>query len=216
MKNIPLLLGTIFGTILLIVGVAYFFSQSPSAETAQEIDPVLLTQDAHNSLGPADAVITVVEFSDFQCPACKAAQPVVEQMKSQYGDAVRFIYYHYPLDSLHANAHLAAQASEAAAQLGKFWQYHDLLFAKQAEWSDIADKRQLLDTFGEYATQLEVDKASFLERIESQEVADRITKDINLGDTVQVRATPTFFVNGRQTTAPQLLAAVESASADSN
>ena len=153
----------------------------------------------------------MVEFSDLQCPACKAAQPLVTQLKNQYGDSVKFIYRHFPLDSIHPNARLAAQASEVAADEGKFWEYHDLLFAQQEEWSGIADKNDLLEKFSEYASQLQIDKESFLEKIESQDIAERVASDANLGASLQVSATPTFFVNGQQTAAPQLITAVESA-----
>ncbi|MDQ5951840.1 MAG: hypothetical protein QG639_1121 [Patescibacteria group bacterium] len=212
MKNIPLLVGTILGTIILIVGIAYFFSGpvSPTAETVV-VDQAKLTDGARNSFGPEQAQVTVVEFSDLQCPACKAAAPLVTQLKNNYGDSVKVIYRHFPLDSIHPNARLAAQASEVAGDEGKFWEYHDMLFAKQEEWSDIADKQQLINVFGDYASQLQIDKASFLEKIESQEVAERVARDSDLGTEIQVNSTPTFFVNGKQTSAPQLITAVESA-----
>lgn len=211
MKNVPLLFGTILGTLLLIIGVAYFFSgPAPIAETAA-IDPAVLTEGARNTFGPADAKVTVVEFSDFQCPACRAAEPLVAQLKSNYGDSVQFVYRHFPLDSIHTNARLAAQASEVAAEQGKFWEYHDLLFGKQTEWEGITDKDELLNLFAEYASQLQIDKASFLEKIETQEVAQRVASDADLGSSLQVNSTPTFYVNGQQTTAPQLISAVESA-----
>lgn len=212
MKNIPLLVGTILGTIILIVGVAYFFSGPVSPTDGVEVvDQAQLLEGATHTFGPEEAQVTVVEFSDFQCPACKASEPVVAQLKNNYGDTVKFVYRHFPLDSIHPNARLAAQASEAAADQGKFWEYHDLLFAEQEKWAGIADKQQLLDTFGAYAEQLQIDKASFLEKIEAQEVVERVTSDAALGNALQVNSTPTFYVNGQQTTAPQLITAVESA-----
>lgn len=212
MKNIPLLVGTILGTIILIIAVAFFFSGpvTPTGE-ATVADQAQLLEGARHTFGPEDAQVTVVEFSDLQCPACKAAQPLVTQLKNNYGDSVQVVYRHFPLDSIHPNARLAAQASEVAAEEGKFWEYHDLLFAKQEEWSAIADKQELLNSFGEYAAQLQIDKASFLEKIESQEVAEKVAADAGLGTALQVSSTPTFFVNGQQTTAPQLITAVESA-----
>lgn len=212
MKNVPLLVGTILGTVLLIVGIAYFFSGpvSPTAEMPV-VDQAQLLDGARYSFGPEQTAVTVVEFSDFQCPACKATEPIVSQLKNTYGDSVKFVYRHFPLDTIHPNARLAAQASEVAGDEGKFWEFHDLLFAKQEEWSDITDKQQLLNTFGDYASQLQIDKASFLEKIESQEVAERVSRDSDLGTDLQVNSTPTFYVNGKQTAAPQLLTAVESA-----
>lgn len=211
MKNIPLLLGTIIGTVVLIVAVAFFFSK-PDAGTPQAttVDNSLLTENATNTFGSAESSITVVEFSDFQCPSCKAASPLVEQLKNEYSDSVNFVYRHFPLDSIHPNARLAAQAAEAAAIDDKFWEYHDLLFANQEEWAAITDKKDLMEKFGEYASQLDIDKDTFLERIESEEVIGKVAADSDLGQTVSIQGTPTFFVNGQQTAAPQLLATVES------
>lgn len=217
MKNIPLLVGTILGTIILIVGVAYFFSGpvTPATEMAA-VEPAQVTEGARHSFGPEEAQVTVVEFSDFQCPACKAAEPMIQQLKNNYSDSVKFVYRHFPLDSIHPNARLAAQASEVASDQGKFWEYHKILFDKQGEWSDVADKQQVLNLFGEYAAQLQIDKADFLEKIETQEVVERVAKDADLGSALRVSSTPTFYVNGKQTTAPQLLTAVESAKNQSN
>jgi protein-disulfide isomerase len=217
MKNIPLLVGTIVGTIILIVGVAYFFS-GPVAPTTEStvVDQAQLMDGATYTFGPEEAQVTVVEFSDFQCPACRASEPLVQQLKNNYGDSVKFVYRHFPLDSIHPNARLAAQASEVAGDNGKFWEYHDVLFAKQDEWADIADKQELLNVFGDYAAQLQIDKETFLEKIETQEVVARVAKDSDLGSVLQVNSTPTFFVNGQQTTAPQLISAVESAKNQSN
>lgn len=212
MKNIPLLLGTILGTVLLIIGVAYFLSGGQQPTEAVTVDQAVLVADARNTAGPADAKITVVEFSDLQCPACRAAHPLVEQLKTQYPD-VRFVYRHFPLDSLHPNARLAAQTAEVVADNGKFFEFVDLLFSKQQEWSNIAKKEELLNKFYDYTQelQLQIDKASFLEKIESQEVAERVNADVAIGNTVQINSTPTFYVNGKETPAPQLKSAVESA-----
>jgi protein-disulfide isomerase len=98
-----------------------------------------------------------------------------------------------------------------AADAGKFWPYHDILFERQEQWAAIKDKNELKVLFADYAAQLDIDKDQFLEKIESQEVAARVSADVATGDAVTITGTPTFFVNGVQTPAPQLLAAVESA-----
>lgn len=216
MKNIPLLLGTIIGTVALIIVVAFVFSKPQAGTEAKVVDAAKLMEGATNITGKEDAAITVVEFSDFQCPSCKAAQPLVQQLKSEYADSVKVVYRHFPLDSIHPNARLAAQASEIAAAQGKFWEYHDILFAKQEEWADITDKKELLEKFGEYAAQLDIDKVSFLERIESQEAIAKVSAEAELGKSVDIQATPTFFVNGQETAAPQLISTVESLKSQSN
>ena len=212
MKNVPLLVGTIFGTLLMIVGVAFFFSGSTPAtdENAAPVDQAVLMENATKVKGPAEATVTVVEFSDFECPACKGYQATVEQITKQYPDSVKIVYKHFPLDEIHPNARLASQASEVALEAGKFWEFHDKLFAAQTEWAEITDKKQLLEKFSEYAAELKIDKEEFLAKIESESIVQKVQSDKELGNSLTVQATPTFFVNGIKTAAPQLLQTVES------
>ncbi len=211
MKNLPLLLGTILGTFLLVVGIGYFFAQSsePAVESAA-VDPALIAGEMRNLTGNPESEITIVNFSDFQCPACKSTETLVQQFLAEYGDRVRFIYRHFPIDSLHTNARLAAQAAESAGIDGKFWDYHRLLFERQEDWSQITDKTALIERFAEYAQELEIDKDQFLERIESPPVAELVESDRQAGLEANVNATPTFYVNGLETSAPQLSAVVDS------
>ncbi|MEX0895815.1 MAG: DsbA family protein [Patescibacteria group bacterium] len=213
MKNIPLLLGTIAGTLLLIMGVAFFFSQEAPEQAS--VDPSVVTQDARHTYGPDNAAVTVVKFSDFQCPSCRAAAPLVTDLKERYPEDVQVVYRHFPLDSF-ANSRLAATASEVAAESGLFWEYHDLLFDNQQTWSAISGRGEVLEEFAGYAEQLEIDKAIFLERMEDSELMQNVETDRQVGEALQVTATPTFFVNGERISAPQLLAAVESALATSD
>lgn len=215
MKNIPLLLGTIIGSILLIVGIAFFFSGS--SQVSQEVltvSPEQVASEARHIKGAtesASAKVQIVEFSDFQCPACRSALPSVESVMQQYGDQVQFIYRHFPLDSIHPNARDAALSAELASQYGKFWEMHDLLFANQDTWGRIASRDELYQTFSDYAEQLQIDKQEFLEKIkDNQEIRDLVQSDFQLANDLSVSATPTFYVNGQQTTAPQLLQAVSS------
>lgn len=212
MKNLPLLLGTIFGTLLMIVGIAVIFSKSTPATQSGEalVDQTQLLQGASKIKGPENAEITIVEFSDFQCPACQSAQVLVDQVVKTYPDKVRVVYRHFPLDSIHPNARLASQASEVALTQGKFWEFHDKLFAAQNEWEKIGSKDDLKAKFAEYAAELEIDKQMFLEKIESQEAAQAVQTDTELGNSLSIQATPTFFVNGKMTAAPQLLQTVQS------
>jgi protein-disulfide isomerase len=212
MKNIPLLLGTIFGTLLMIVVVAVIFSSSTPATQSGEVvvDQAQLVQGATKIKGPETATITIVEFSDFECPACKSYQALLDQIIKTYPDAVRIVYRHFPLDSIHPNARLAAQASEVAGSQGKFWEFHDKLFAAQSEWEKIANKDELKAKFADYAAQLQIDKQLFLEKIESPEAVQAVKSDSDLGGSLSIQATPTFFVNGKMTAAPQLLETVKS------
>lgn len=234
MKNLPLLVGTIVGTLILIVAVAVFSSGSGSTGQEQQVaDMALVAGDARHSSLTAKAmmeespentatessevsvpaeVITIVEFSDFQCPACRAAQPAVENVKRAYAGKVQIVFRHFPLDSIHPNARLAATAAEAVASLdeSKFWLMHDKLFAEQETWSTISSRSELKDTFATYAVELGLDRAQFLEKMESDSVAELVNLDVAAGTQLGVNSTPTFYVNGVKTSAPQLLQAVES------
>lgn len=207
MKNLPLLLGTLLGTLVLVVGLAFVFSQP---EKAVVVDQAIAIGQNRPTKGPENAKVTVVEFSDFQCPACYSAQPLVAQMLAKYPNDVRFIYRHYPLVTIHKNAQLAAQAAEAARDSDKFWEMHDLLFAEQSIWGEMndADFRKKLE---EFADKLAIDKTEFQTKMESKEVKDVVAADVSDGNRTGVDGTPTFYVNGQLTPAPQLLTAVESA-----
>ncbi|MBW7944765.1 thioredoxin domain-containing protein [Patescibacteria group bacterium] len=207
MKNLPLLIGTLLGTLILVVGLAFFFSRP---EPAKVVDTGLVIGVDRPAKGPENAKVTVVEFSDFQCPSCRAAQPLVEQIIAKYPNDVRFIYRHYPLPTIHKNAEYAAQAAEAARSFDKFWELHDLLFAEQPTWSEL-DGDERTAKFDEYLQKLGIDKSQFVLRMESKEVKDAMTTDVADGTRAGVNGTPTFFVNGQLTSAPQLLQTVESA-----
>jgi protein-disulfide isomerase len=223
MKNIPLLIGTILGTLLMIGIVAFMFSSdSQLSDTGSPIvDESLAMGDARNVkyLGSLDAeseteitMITIVEFSDFQCPACKASLPAIDQVLSKYPEQTQIIYRHFPLDSIHPNARTAAIASEVAASFGsqEFWDFHDLLFEFQGDWSGILNRSELRDTFADYAQSSGIDRNEFLERMEDNSFAEIVNNDVLAANQLGVNATPTFFVNGVRTSAPQLLATVES------
>lgn len=210
MKNIPLLIGTVVVTLLLIVGVAVLFSNNSISGGQVTVDQTLLLKRATHRKGPETAPVTIVEFSDFQCPACRAAQPLVAQLLTQFPEDVSLVYRHFPLDAIHRNARLAAQAAEAASEYGKFWEYHDLLFENQLAWQDITNREELFAIFAEYAEQLAIDKTEFIAKIESDAVIERVQTDTAVAVQLGVSATPTFYVNGTRTSAPELRATVES------
>lgn len=209
MKNLPLLLGTLVVSVVLIAGIAVLFSRS-SVQQQAPVDQSQLTAGANVTWGPDDAPVTIVEFSDFQCPACKSAEPFVRAVRTQYPDSVRIVYRYFPLEQLHQYARTAAQAAQVAQTEGKFWEYSDILFENQETWSTLDSKDQVKQTLSEYATELGIDSASFLERMDSPDVVAAVQNDITLGDTLKIMATPTFYVNGVQTSAPELLDAVKS------
>lgn len=221
MKNIPLLVGTILGTLILIVGVAFFFSssqKSPQAET-QVVDQALLGQDARHIYGPENAPVTIVEFSDFQCPSCRAAAPLIKQVADTYPEDVRVIYRHFPLGSF-PYSQLAAQASEVAAESDLFWEYTNLLYQNQSEWSALRSEEAVLEALEGYAQELGIDTAQFQEKIQSNEYQDVVLADRALGNSLNITGTPTLFVNGQRLSAPnqlpQLVEALVSADVDAS
>lgn len=146
--------------------------------------------------GPANAAVTLVEYSDFQCPACAAFISVIAKAldESELKNNVRFVYRYFPLSS-HANARLASQAAEAAGLQGKFWEMHDVLFEKQTVWAALSGKAAQ-QVFTSYAEQLGLDKSRFLTDLGSVIVKDRVNTDLNSGVASGVSGTPSFFVNG--------------------
>lgn len=228
MKNIPLLVGTILGTLLLIVGVSFMFSNS--SQTVENglitVDPLVaageernvkmedvVLDEAQEAIDSDDSeMITIVEFSDFQCPACRASAPLAELVTEQFPGKVKFIFRHFPLDSIHPNARKAAVASEAVASINKdkFWGMHDLLFENQNEWSNVSNKDELNDIFITYAEKLDIDITQFIERIEDNSVIELVSNDSNTGTQLGVNSTPTFYVDGVKVPAQQLISTVES------
>ena len=138
--------------------------------------------------GPEEAPVTVVEYADFECPFCGQAEPEVRELLRNFGSEVRYVWRHLPLRDVHPNAQKAAEAAEAAAVQGKFWEMHDLLFDHQ-------DALTLRDLIG-YATSLGLDTGRFTTDLKSGAGAARIDEDIDSADLSSVSGTPTFFVNG--------------------
>jgi protein-disulfide isomerase len=143
-----------------------------------------------HAIGPETAPITIVEYGDYECPDCFNAVPVIEEVRQNLGNRLRFVFRHYPQNSIHPHASAAAEAAEAAAEQGKFWQMHAALFQHQKELAEI-DLSHLALTMG-----LEIYK---FETSRSQERHHRrIAADFEGGRRSGVRKTPTLFINGRR------------------
>ncbi len=144
--------------------------------------------------GPANAPIELIEFSDFQCPYCLKANPVVTQVLNAYGDKIRFTYRHYPLGN-HPNARPAAEASQCANEQGKFWPYHDRLFATSNHLA-VEDLKQ-------DAAALGLDTAKFNACVDTHKYKADVDADVAAGDDAGVDGTPAFFINGRMISGAQ-------------
>jgi Na+/H+ antiporter NhaA len=140
--------------------------------------------------GPEDALVTLVEYGDFECPYCGQAEPVIRELLSSFGDDLRYVWRHLPLNDVHPTAQLAAEASEAAAAQGKFWEMYDALLADQG---DLSPKR-----IGGHAEEHGLDVERFWDELRRHEHAPRVAEDVGSADASGVSGTPSFFVNGRR------------------
>jgi Na+/H+ antiporter NhaA len=139
--------------------------------------------------GPAQSLVTIVEYADFECPFCGKAEPIVRELLAEFGE-VRYVWRHLPLSDVHPQAQLAAEAAEAANCQGKFWEMHDLLMEHQ-------EKLRPLDLIG-YATQLGLDVDRFRTELHRHSYANRVAEDVDSASASGVSGTPTFFINGRR------------------
>ncbi|MBF0620602.1 MAG: thioredoxin domain-containing protein [Magnetococcales bacterium] len=137
--------------------------------------------------GPAEAPITIIEFSDFECPYCRRAQPTLEKVDQAYPGKIRFIFRHYPLP-FHKKAPKASEASMCAHDQGKFWPYHDILFDSPSRLTDAEYKA--------IATELKLDQTQFETCLDSGKYAQRLADDMKEGERLGVTGTPSFFING--------------------
>ena len=166
---------------------------APAAAQRPQIDPnkvyTLNTADSP-SKGPNDAKVTIVEFSDYQCPFCSQAEPLLDQVMAAYPKDVKRVYKQFPLTSIHPNAMPASKAAVAAGKQGKFWEMHAKLFGNQRELSP--------DNYKKWAEELKLDVAKFEKDMASPEVQAQIDKEMAEAKAADVTGTPTIFVNGKR------------------
>jgi protein-disulfide isomerase len=162
---------------------------------------------ADHVLGSSTAPVTLIEYSDFQCPACETYYQLVKRLYDESSSTMRLVYRQFPLDNLlgngqvqHPNADAAAWASEAAGVQGKFWQMHDELFANHTDWTELADP---LSVFQGYATKIGLDLGRFKTDMSSSTLHDFVSAEKDEGIHLGINQTPTFFINGKVITNPQ-------------
>lgn len=171
----------------------YKWAVSPVPEMVGE---AVEAKDGDWIKGSNEASVTLIEYSDFQCPACKSYSPLISRIADEYKDKLKIVYRHYPLPQ-HKNAKAASYAAEAAGKQEKFWEMHDLLFERQEEWSDEND---ITARFEGYAKDTGLDVDKWRTDYESQEVKDAVMADITLANSIGVNSTPTFVLNGKKVT----------------
>lgn len=194
-QEIKILIGIGVITLVLIAGGIFFLGHSSEKPKVPAIvDNAILIKEDSQKIASDSAAVNIVEFSDYECPACAAANPIIKQVISDYQGKVNFYYRHFPLPQ-HKTAQKAALVAEAAGEQGKFWQMHDLLFEKQNEWVQSSDSLAL---FLDYAKQLGLDQEKIKQAVESNKFADKINRDLQDAVSLKLNATPTFFINGEK------------------
>jgi protein-disulfide isomerase len=172
----------------------YFQRLRSSAKIAIHLKPppvhrVEVSTNGGPSKGPARAPVTIVKFEDFHCPFCKRVQPTIAQILTRYGNKVRLVHRDFPIDSIHPAARMAHEAARCANEQGKFWQYHDVLYAN-APKAEAADLKSNAEKVG-------LNVPAFEKCVESGKFRDVVQKDVDDGARLGVNGTPTFFINGR-------------------
>lgn len=194
--------GAIAAVILLsVIGLIKLasISEAPKNTTAGTTVPMEITSKDITA-GSESAKVTIVEYADFQCPACGAYYPIVKQIKEEYPEDVRVVFRHFPLMQIHRNAFAAHLAAQAAHQQGKFWEMHDMLFETQQDWSEANNAS---DIFESYAQELGLDMKMYEEAISVGETREFINNQVQGGVDKGVNSTPTFFVNGEKIENPR-------------
>jgi predicted DsbA family dithiol-disulfide isomerase len=181
-----------------IFGMVRLASHSPSSPPLSLIESI---SESDWFLGKKDSKAVLIEYSDFQCPACRYYHPIVKDLNNEYNNSLTFAYRHFPLPQ-HKNAKMAAYAAEAAGKQGKFWEMHDLIFKNQSEWSS-KEKNKAKDFFMKYASDLDLDMDQFKKDIISDIIKDKVDNDLKSGQRAGINSTPTFFLNGKKINNPR-------------
>lgn len=196
-------------TMVLLFGGVYLFSKGGNTATTQNRveDTILTPPSSFKTAGILDgkylseskeATVTLVEFGDYQCPACVAYHPLVKETLTIFPGKINFVFRNFPLPQ-HKNANISAYAVEAAGLQGKFWEMHDKIYESDKEWADQADPSGI---FIEYAKTFGLDLDKFKNDMNSNEIKSKVTSDANDGTLIKVNSTPSFFLNGIKIESP--------------
>jgi protein-disulfide isomerase len=189
--------------VIAIAGIGVLFYQARGGATPAlapvpvAMDQAQLARAPGVAMGPEDAPVVIYEFADFQCPGCATfatfVAPLIKEHYVEQG-TVRYVYYDFPLPN-HQHSFLASRAARCGEEQGRFWEYHDLLYARQQRWSSVGDASRL---FVDYAAELGLDRSAFSDCLRSDRYALEVTQNLRLGESLGVNATPTLFINGKR------------------
>jgi len=181
--------------VLILVGVAVVLGGLFWLTRDEASAPQSQTQPSSHTYGEGAKAVTLVEYGDFQCPACGAYFPVIKQLKEEYKADITFQFRHFPLVQIHPNAMAAHRAAEAAAMQDKFWEMHDLLYENQQSWSTASNPARI---FEDYAVNLSLNVEKFRQDVASITVNDIINADLKAGQALGADSTPTFVLDGKK------------------
>ena len=188
---------------LVLGGMVFGMVKIASRNSQDNKQPLSLTSSVIESdwiKGNKEAKIVITEYSDFQCPPCASYYGVVKQIHKDFGDRIAFVYRHFPLRQIHANAEIAALSAEAAGKQGKFWEMHDMIFENQKKWEGEKNAGEIFIKYGE---DLGLNIEKFKQDLDSKEVKDKVEADYQSGIKAGVNHTPTFFLNGAEIQNPR-------------
>jgi protein-disulfide isomerase len=199
------------GLIWLLIGVAIVifaivgFSRSGDQDSNNSDQPKIITTAITTAdwvKGNPDAKVTLIEYSDFQCPACLSYVPIIKELVSEFGNDIQFVYRHFPLKGTHPNAAPAARAAEAAGQQGKFWEMHDQLFNNQTSWAGLFSAKK---SFITYAEKIGLDINQFETDYDSKEIIKKVDDQYESALAIGLNSTPSFLINGKRINNPRTL-----------
>lgn len=196
-QDVKILIGVGIVTAIIVVVAAFTIGSQPAKTPGQKALSesqlkILLRKDTHIT-GVTKAKVNVVEFGDFQCPACGVAYQVVKQIKEEYKGKISFAFREFPLMG-HKYGYTGALVAESASGQGKFWEMYDKLYSNQKEWSESKDALAIFTT---YAKEIGIDADKFKQDVESKKYDAKIQADLSDGNQLRINSTPTFFINGK-------------------
>ena len=203
-NKMPIILSVI---ILAFLGFVFWLSESNkidlnNVDTSKVIAASSQTGDIEEHVYPSsnkNAKVVLIEYGDFQCPACSTMSPKLKALSEEYGDKIAVVFRNFPLSG-HANALSAAAAVEAAGFQGKYWEMHDLLYEKQTEWGS-ANATERTEFYKKYAKEVGVkDEEKFIADMKSSDISKKIAFDKALGTAAKITGTPSLFLNGEELT----------------
>lgn len=194
--DVKIIGGVILLTVVILGGILAFGSSSaPPAQDPIKPEKAEYIRSDSSRIGSADAKVQIVEFGDYQCPACGQAHPLLKQLVTDYNGQVALVFRNFPLSQIHPNAEGAARAAEAAGRQGKYEDMHNKLFETQSRWNSSLDP---MKAFAGFAEDLGLDMNKYNADVKDQAVIDKIRIDKGDGEALGVDSTPTIFINGEK------------------